>query len=80
MLSPAPVVQPPESQNGVGGPPDPERRRAGDDVDTVDVDAVQQGDGHESLEYPPPTPAKDEATVDSRTPTLVPVAVGASEA
>ena len=79
-LSPARVVQPPESQNGVGGLPDPERRRAGDDVDTVDVDAVQQGDGHESLEYPPPTPAKDEATVDSRTPTLVPVAVGASEA
>ena len=79
-------MQPPESQNGVGGPLEPERRRAGDDVDTVDVDAdadvdaVLQGDGHEALEYPPPTPAKDEATVDSRTPTLVPVAVGASEA
>ena len=79
-------MQPPESQNGVGGPSEPERRSADKDVDTVDVDvdadvdAVLQGDGHEALEYPPPTPAKDEAMVDSRTPTLAPVAVGASEA
>jgi hypothetical protein len=45
----------------------------------ADVDAVLQGD-KEAAAHQPPTPAKDEALAGSRTPALVAVAVGASEA
>jgi hypothetical protein len=53
-----------------------QRHRADADID---VDAVLQGD-EEAAEHQPPTLAKDEALAGSRTPALVAVAVGTSEA